>query len=421
MAFLTMVLPRRYALVPILVVTCYIPLGQQVVVAGLNFTMMRIIILVGLARVFLNHEYTSFRLNRIDKILLLWVASNVVMYNISHQTTGAFVNRLGFAYNALGMYFLFRFMVSDLEDAKRVLKMIAVVIIPLALLMTLEKMTGRNVFSIFGGIPEFTTFRGDRLRCQGPFSHPILAGTLGATIMPLCIALWWEGRRGRFLAALGCISATMIVFFTASTGPAMAYATVIVGMMMWPFRRYVRAVMYGGFLAVLALDLLIMKARVWFLIGRISNMLGGSGHGYYRSILIDEAVKHINEWWLFGTNYTAHWNLFILEAYPDQVDITNHFIRQGVDGGLLTMILFIMIIIFCFRAISRSLRSLTDQPFAIKILLWSLGVALLAHVASFMSVSYFDQMVVFWYLLLALISTTTGYLIKAHTTIQPTL
>jgi hypothetical protein len=163
-----------------------------------------------------------------------------------------------------------------------------------------------------------------------------------------------------------------------------------------------------------------MKVHVWFLIDRLSDLMGSSGHGFYRAKVIDEAFKHIGEWWLIGAKYTAHWDLTVLPAYPNHVDITNQFIRYGVDGGLLTMILFIAVIVICFRSLGRTLRITAERPFAINILLWSIGVALLTHVASFISVSYFDQMVVFWYLLLALVSTTTGDLIKANAAVPHT-
>jgi len=45
-----LVLPRRYALVPVLVLTCYITMGQRVAIFGLNFTAIRILILFGWAR-----------------------------------------------------------------------------------------------------------------------------------------------------------------------------------------------------------------------------------------------------------------------------------------------------------------------------------------------------------------------------------
>jgi len=48
-----------------------------------------------------------------------------------------------------------------------------------------------------------------------------------------------------------------------------------------------------------------------------------------------------------------------------------------------------------------------DEPFAIRIILWALGATLVAHIASFFSVRYFDQIIVFWYLLLVMISTAS--------------
>jgi hypothetical protein len=40
--------------------------------------------------------------------------------------------------------------------------------------------------------------------------------------------------------------------------------------------------------------------------------------------------------------------------------------------------------------------------------LWSMGTALLTHSVSFISVAYFDQIVVFWYMLLGMISACEG-------------
>jgi len=47
------------------------------------------------------------------------------------------------------------------------------------------------------------------------------------------------------------------------------------------------------------------ESPIWFLIGRLSAIIGGTG--WARSELIDQAIKHFSEWWLLGTTYTAHW------------------------------------------------------------------------------------------------------------------
>ena len=71
------------------------------------------------------------------------------------------------------------------------------------------------------------------------------------------------------------------------------------------------------------------------------------------------------------------------------------------------MVLFILIIVRCFSGIGR-IEARTDVPLPVRRCVWAMGAALFAHAITYLSISYFDQNFVNWYLLLALISTTTG-------------
>jgi len=51
MAVLTFSLSRRWAVLPLLATVSYMPLGQQLIVAGLHFQILRLVILIGLVRV----------------------------------------------------------------------------------------------------------------------------------------------------------------------------------------------------------------------------------------------------------------------------------------------------------------------------------------------------------------------------------
>jgi small-conductance mechanosensitive channel len=90
------------------------------------------------------------------------------------------------------------------------------------------------------------------------------------------------------------------------------------------------------------------------------------------------------------------------------VDITNQFIFEGVTGGVLKFILFIAIIVICFRKIGGNLKRNPQSPFPVRLTVWAMGAALCAHVAAFLSVSYFDQMIVLWYLLIAMIAAVSN-------------
>lgn len=397
---LILVLPRRYALLPIIIITCFMTLGQVVIVGGLHFTMMRILVLFGWIRLISRRELRPLRLNAIDKAVLAWTLVAILAHSLLWQSSDALVNRLGFGYNVVGMYFLFRFLVRDLDDIKRVFAMTAVVIVPLAAAMLFERISDRNLFAIFGGVRPTTELRGGTLRCQGPFGHPILAGTFGATLLPFFVALWWQGRKYKWLALAGIVSSSIIVGTSGSSGPLMAYMTSCLGLTLWYFRRYMRLIRWGSLLGFIGLAL-VMKAPVWYLIQRVNIFSGSTGD--HRALLIDQFVHHFSEWWLLGVKSTIGW------ADENMWDITNQYIWEAVNGGLLTMILFIAIIVLCFRAVGITVRRLpSDSVGADRRIVWSLGVALFAHTASYMSISYFDQNVVNWYLLLAMISTAAA-------------
>jgi hypothetical protein len=185
----------------------------------------------------------------------------------------------------------------------------------------------------------------------------------------------------------------------------------------WRFRDKLRPVWMAGLLAAVGLEF-YMESSVWYLIDRIGDVLGGQGH--HRSLLIDRAIQNLDEWWLLGTTYTAHWMPHALPTNPNMADITNYYIRMGVDGGVATMGLFMLLIIVGFRTMGRSTRSLARLQVSLgeRITVWSLGAVLFAHAVAFSSVSYFDQIVLFWYMALGLLSST-GDIAEAATCEEP--
>jgi hypothetical protein len=393
MGVLLLVLPRRWALFPIIVITCYITFGQKIVIAGLNFTMLRVLVLFACARLILRMEFHSFRWLRIDTAVVLWVLSSIASYTLLWRTSDAFVNRLGFAYDAIGLYFSFRLLIRDMEDVKRACRLVAIALLPLALCMSIERITGRNPFFVFGGVPEFTQIREGLPRCQGPFRHPILAGTFGAAWLSLFVGLWWQGKNNRMFAVVGIVSATLITLLSGSSGPVGTYLASILALCMWPMRGYLRQIRWAILVFVLALHLM-MKAPVWFILTRMSLISGSTG--WHRANLIDAAVRNFFDWWLIGTRDTSKWGVW-------GGDITNQYLGEGVTGGLITLLLFLGIIVLAFSTLGKAMQRAQIESRRSYLLLWAAGSALFAHVITFLGVSYFDQNVVNWYLLLAMV------------------
>ncbi len=178
---------------------------------------MRILILSGWLRLFLRGEICSFEWNRIDKAVLWWGLASALTYTIRVGTFEGLISALGPAYNALGAYFFFRLLIIEWEDVRRIIVTFSILFIPLVILMAIENYTGRNLFSIFGGVPEFTMIREGRFRCQGPFRHPILTGTFAATSIPLIIGLIMSPlNRTDFSDGWDLIGALTVVILSAS-------------------------------------------------------------------------------------------------------------------------------------------------------------------------------------------------------------
>ena len=361
MGILLLQLPRRLALVPVVLTTCYITFGQRFQIAGLHFTMLRVLVLLGFARTIFRREYRPFHWLKIDTVFLLWTFVVIITYTLLWQTSDALINRLGIAYDAVGLYFMFRCLVRDIEDVIRVSKMFAVVLFPVAICIFVEHFTGRNMFSAFGGVPEFTVIRDGVLRCQGPFAHPILAGTFGAVWLPIFVGIWRQNRRDRLFAVLGIFSSSAMTFLSGSSGPIAVYMGGILGCSMWVMRFHMRAVRWGIVFGIAALQL-VMKDPVWFIFAHI-NILSAST-GWHRSNLIDRTIAHFFDWWLVGAKDVEGWGVW-------WGDITNQFILEAVRGGLITFALFTYIVVLAFSGVGRAMKAARAEPRCIRVL--SLG------------------------------------------------
>lgn len=390
MAVLMLVLPRRYAIVPVIILVCYMTMGQRVVVGGLNFTMLRILLLFGWLRLFMRGELRRMEWRLVDQLVLLWTFIRTVNYTIVWGEVAALVNRLGYAYDIIGTYFLCRYLIRDIDDMVEAVRYLAIFIVPVAVFMLMEKATGQNAFAVFGGVPLNPEVRDGVLRCQGPFSHSILAGTFGATLIPLFAGLWLYRRSGTVMTALAVLSATAIVITAGSSGPVLAYAFSVLALALWPLRKHTRIIRWGIVVALVALQI-AMKAPIWFVMARLSVFSGSTG--WYRGFLVDMTMRHFDEWWLIGSNAAPQWHHYL-------ADVTNQYIAEGLGGGLFAMGLFIAIIALSYRQIGRTVQSANVDRRA-KYFAWAMGATLLAHTVSFISVSYFDQNVVTFYLLLA--------------------
>jgi hypothetical protein len=404
---LMLLVPRKFMVAPLLTAALLIPMDQVVVVSSFHFQMLRVLILFGwvrmiAAKISSKQQVFSGGINGIDWAVVLLVIFTVVDVTLLWNDSGAFINQVGTLYTVFGIYFLLRFLIRNMEDIEFTLRVLAYVATVVAVVMTIEQGTGRNPYALLGGFRASLIGslmeRDDRFRAMASFSHPILAGTFGATLLPLFLALWFKGKKHHFTAALGMIAATVITLASNSSTPLLAYLATLLGICLWPLRSRMRLIRWG-LVTVLVVLHMIMKAPVWALIARVDVVSGSSG--YHRYTLVDGFIRHFGDWWLLGTTQNAQWGW-------DMWDLANQYVAIGESSGLLPFVFFVAIIVLGFKYVGRarvdSRGNKRDQLF-----FWALGVTMFAHVVAFFGISYFDQTIVSWYVFLSIISASVAY------------
>jgi hypothetical protein len=397
---LILFLPRKYVIAPLLLVTFTVPLGQVVVLAGVHFTVIRILIVTGLVRWAASRRSSpggvfTGGFNSIDGLTTLWALMALITFSLQWMDTQALIKSLGDSLDLLGGYLVIRFLIQDREDVRRTLKVFAAICVIMGVCMINEQITHQNIFGFLGGFPITPAERAGGIRAQGIFGVYIDAGVFGAILIPLFVWLW-SGAKSRVAAALGMTGATAMTLASNSSTPQLAYVAGIVGLCFWPLRRRMRLIRWG-FVIILVMLHFVMKAPVWALIARVD--LTGSSSGFHRYMLVDNCIRHFSDWWLLGYKDYNNWGW-------DMWDLSNQFVAKALTGGLVTLVLFIWILSRSFGGLG-SARKFVEGNRAEEWFLWCLGAALFANVVGFFGCSYMAQMQMALFPLLAIISVAT--------------
>jgi hypothetical protein len=388
----TLMVSRRHALLPLLTIACFVAPAQRIVLLGLDLDSMRLMVLFGFVRLVARNEWRGLRWCALDRVIVAWCLAGAIGYTARLGTWDGVITQLGEKYDFLGVYFLARLLLRDWEDLDRTVLGLIVLSVPVSIVFLIESATGRNYFSVLGGVPEMTMIRMGRLRCQGAFAHPILAGCFWAAVMPLFAARAWRPRGGTS-AAIGLLAAGLVVLTCSSSTPVMGVVFGLVGLCAFPLRAQLRWVRLGIVIVLFSLHLLMNKP-VWHLMARL-DVVGGST-AWHRFYLVDEFIRHFDEWWLCG-GPSAQWG-------EGLVDVTNQFVLQGTESGLATLVLFVAVLALAFGEVGRVCRVMADSPARLAAA-WGLGTALFVHVMSFLGVSYFGQINALLFLNLAAIAS----------------
>lgn len=400
-AFALLTVPRKWALVPFLAGILYMTHGQRFEVGGTGLPIFRLLLVVGLGRIVMRGEGIEGGVNTIDKLLLAffgWLFFASFFHEKGADDAGPKFIIGQVAEIGIG-YLLVRCYCRTLDELYSIVAALAFLLVPVALEMVYEEFTGKNLFfALFGGDSDAVVVRDGELRARGAFRHAILAGTVGAGLIPLMLAMW---RSNPVAAATGLAACLTMVIACSSSGPVLSLLVGLMAMGLWWFRPWMNLLRWSIPVCYLILEL-VMKQPAYFIIAKLSI---GSSTGWHRSKLIDAAVKHLNEWWLFGTDYTRGWMPTGLPGKTQHTDITNYFLGFGVKGGLLAVLLIAAIIWVAFKWVGNILDARPDLEERDHFMIWCMGASLFSHVATSISVAYYDQSYVFFWFSIASIAS----------------
>jgi hypothetical protein len=396
-ALLILTLPREKAIVPFLLAFFTIPIQQVILIGPLHFPVLRILILVGLARAAAQGGgLTSERrfpggLSRLDKAVLLWTVSSFVINSLQWMELQALIKLAGDFLDSLGGYLAVRFLIPDREAVRRTIKVLALVCVIQGTCMMSEQVTRHNVYAPLG-VNE-PSIREGHTRSEGVLGT-LFGGTFAGVLVPLF--LWLRTEKGSERTAVaGLIGATAMVMASHASTSWVAYGSGLLGICFWPLRKKMRFVRWGVVVTLVGLHL-VMHGPVWSIIEHI-DLTGGSSN-YHRYMLVDNCIRHFDQWWLLGYRYPGDWGF-------DMWDLCNQFVVAAVTGGLLTLALFILIYSRSFGTIGAA-RRLVSGDRSREFLLWCLGSTMFANLVGSFGINYMVQLQLLFFPVLASISVS---------------
>jgi hypothetical protein len=399
---LILTLPRHKAIAPFLLAFFTIPLGQVVVAAGLHFPVLRILILAGLVRMAISWRSSSAGkfpggFDILDQAVVLWAVLALVIVSLQWMELSALIKFVGDLIDTLGGFLVVRFLIPDREAIQRTVKVLALICMILGVCMVNEHITGRNAFGYLAGtgIDPVAEVRDGHVRAAGVLGT-IQSGAFAGPLIPLFLWLWTE-RKSWMAASVGLAGATAMVVMSYSSTSFVAYGAGLVGLAFWFLRKRMRLVRWGIVATLVGLHL-VMHGPVWSLIEKIDLTSGSSS--YHRYQLIDTLIRNFGDWWLLGTRNNGSWGW-------QMWDTCNQFVAVAVTGGLVTLIVYIMILKRGFRLIGNARKQVSGDRRQ-EWFLWCLGSALFANVVAQFGINYMVQLQLVLFPLLACISVAVS-------------
>lgn len=379
-ALWSIIAPRKYVVWAVLFIACFVSPAQRFAFLGADFDFLRAITVLILCRILVLGELRNVRIRAIDYCVLGFVTTMII--GVTIRTGGArTINELGQTVDGLGLYLIGRALIRNLDDLKSLMVGAFICSVPVMIFFTIEQMTGRNYFSVLGGVSEMTQVRQGKLRAQGAFTHPIIAGLFWATFFALFIGLIRAKTKSFMLKIggwIGAIASVIIVVMTNSSTPLAGLLVATVGWLCFSYRWYLKQIRWAILFFMLFIHIIHTKGVHFFVFVNFNPVSGSTGR--HRAMLIDGVLKNIPDWALFGSSRRYN------RAFRD---ITCDYVYTAVQGGMIPLIFELAVITLAFYACGRAIRAARNREELN--LVYGVGVAVLTVCVMSTAVSVYGQ------------------------------
>jgi len=402
----------RYALAAYIICLLWYPNYLAVSVGTIDIFASRFVVVMLFLRCLSDGRIQSnFKWSKLDYIVSLSMIIYVVAYCLKVQTPKAVENRGGFLLDTWFAYMVVRYIVADKATLVAVIKCIAPALGVLAVLGVVESVTHWQPFAPLMRYCPWLPFSPQGMsigeirfgfgRAIGPFSHPILFGCGFAIFLPLVFYLRHEKGHGKnsayFISGLLLLGALS----SMSSGPWVMTIVVTFCLAMEKHRVWVKPLFIFAVAGCIFVGI-ASNQPFYHAIAARANPLGGSS--WHRARLIDCAIAHFDEWWLLGYgDQDPGWGP---ELGDDHTDLTNEFILAGVTSGILGMLALCAVLAQAFRDLASTLKKVAHP--AARSLCWAFVSLLTAVVVTWMSSSFFGQLMALFYGCLGMIGSVCG-------------
>jgi len=205
----------------------------------------------------------------------------------------------------------------------------------------------------------------------------------------------WLWLGAVLLGVLGAIS-------SLSSGPQLGLAILCITSVFYFMKPMIKPAIVG----LVLLCVLVEMASNRHFYQLIDYLALNSETAWYRGRLLEVAVSHLPDYWLFGVGdkWPHHWGLEIDTRL--HVDVVNHFILVALNGGVPSLLCFVGTIIGAMRAASR-IPARSCSP-ALKQMGFGLVCVTIGLAGASMSVGLFGPPLLLTYMLLGLMVSLPG-------------